>query len=243
MYRRWAALCSARRGALKACISRIPCLYRWYNTANCFLESTLALDIPCILCMKLSPHPSVALPLTHHLLPFPLSSVSPYPHVQGASIFVRGRLVRDALFKHLLSEQGLKDASKVGSPHSYAWTCQYAVCLPACLPAQVCSCLCALSASSLRIQSSLVLCAADSAGTTTSNTSSLRLQTAAASCPPAHVTLPTLASSSLQVVITGCSAGGLASLLHCDHIKHNFLPSLPHTSYACMPDAGVFLDM
>ncbi|CAI5999371.1 unnamed protein product [Closterium sp. NIES-64] len=45
-----------------------------------------------------------------------------------------------------------------------------------------------------------------------------------------------------QVVVSGCSAGGLAALLHCDHIRATFFPALPPSAYACLPDAAIFLD-
>ncbi|CAI6012201.1 unnamed protein product [Closterium sp. NIES-65] len=45
-----------------------------------------------------------------------------------------------------------------------------------------------------------------------------------------------------QVVVSGCSAGGLAALLHCDHIRAAFFPALPPSAYACLPDAAIFLD-
>ncbi|CAI5459558.1 unnamed protein product [Closterium sp. Yama58-4] len=45
-----------------------------------------------------------------------------------------------------------------------------------------------------------------------------------------------------QVVVSGCSEGGLAALLHCDHIRAAFFPTLPLSAYACLPDAAIFLD-
>ena len=43
----------------------------------------------------------------------------------------------------------------------------------------------------------------------------------------------------LQALLSGCSAGGLASILHCDE----FEDMLPHTTKVkCLSDAGMFLD-
>ena len=44
---------------------------------------------------------------------------------------------------------------------------------------------------------------------------------------------------STEVLLGGCSAGGLGSLLHCDNLK----AKLPPTSkLKCFSDAGLFLD-
>ena len=46
-------------------------------------------------------------------------------------------------------------------------------------------------------------------------------------------------STGAQALLTGCSAGGLSTFLHCD----NFTSYLPKTAYVkCMIDAGFFLD-
>ncbi|KAL1208802.1 Pectin acetylesterase 6 [Cardamine amara subsp. amara] len=42
-----------------------------------------------------------------------------------------------------------------------------------------------------------------------------------------------------QALLSGCSAGGLASILHCDEIRE-LLPS--STKVKCLSDAGMFLD-
>lgn len=42
-----------------------------------------------------------------------------------------------------------------------------------------------------------------------------------------------------QVLLSGCSAGGLASILHCDEFKDLF-PG--ETKVKCLSDAGLFLD-
>lgn len=42
----------------------------------------------------------------------------------------------------------------------------------------------------------------------------------------------------LQALLSGCSAGGLASIMHCD----DFSNSLPHTKVKCLSDAGLFMD-
>lgn len=43
----------------------------------------------------------------------------------------------------------------------------------------------------------------------------------------------------LQVLLSGCSAGGLASILHCDEFRDLF----PETAKVkCISDAGLFLD-
>ncbi|TVU10886.1 hypothetical protein EJB05_44440 [Eragrostis curvula] len=42
-----------------------------------------------------------------------------------------------------------------------------------------------------------------------------------------------------QALLTGCSAGGLATLLHCDNFRARFPPNI---LVKCLPDAGFFLD-
>lgn len=42
-----------------------------------------------------------------------------------------------------------------------------------------------------------------------------------------------------QALLSGCSAGGLASILHCDEFRDLFPTS---TTVKCMSDAGMFLD-
>ncbi|XP_012437872.1 pectin acetylesterase 3 isoform X8 [Gossypium raimondii] len=42
-----------------------------------------------------------------------------------------------------------------------------------------------------------------------------------------------------QALLSGCSAGGLASILHCDEFKNLFLET---TKVKCLSDAGLFLD-
>lgn len=45
--------------------------------------------------------------------------------------------------------------------------------------------------------------------------------------------------ASLQAMLSGCSAGGLASIIHCD----NFRSQLPEkATVKCLSDAGFFLD-
>ncbi|KAK3164480.1 hypothetical protein QOZ80_1AG0019380 [Eleusine coracana subsp. coracana] len=44
---------------------------------------------------------------------------------------------------------------------------------------------------------------------------------------------------SKQALLTGCSAGGLATLLHCDNFRARFPPNV---LVKCLPDAGFFLD-
>ncbi|KAJ1282877.1 hypothetical protein BS78_03G085100 [Paspalum vaginatum] len=46
-------------------------------------------------------------------------------------------------------------------------------------------------------------------------------------------------AQSKQALLTGCSAGGLATLLHCDDFRARFPPGV---SVKCLPDAGFFLD-
>jgi hypothetical protein len=42
-----------------------------------------------------------------------------------------------------------------------------------------------------------------------------------------------------QALLTGCSAGGLATFIHCDEF-HDLLPK--SAKVKCMPDAGFFMD-
>ena len=50
---------------------------------------------------------------------------------------------------------------------------------------------------------------------------------------------PTLFSPAFQALLTGCSAGSLAALLHCDNFRGRF----PHeVSVKCLSDAGFFID-
>jgi hypothetical protein len=44
----------------------------------------------------------------------------------------------------------------------------------------------------------------------------------------------------LQALLTGCSAGGLATLLHCDNFRARFPQEI---AVKCLSDAGFFLDM
>ncbi|TVU21120.1 hypothetical protein EJB05_30737 [Eragrostis curvula] len=46
-------------------------------------------------------------------------------------------------------------------------------------------------------------------------------------------------ASANQVLLSGCSAGGLAAILHCDEFRAFFPPS---TTVKCLADAGLFLD-
>lgn len=48
-----------------------------------------------------------------------------------------------------------------------------------------------------------------------------------------------LITASVQVLLSGCSAGGLAVILHCDNFRGLF-PS--NTKVKCLSDAGMFLD-
>ncbi|KAM0877913.1 hypothetical protein ACQ4PT_035204 [Festuca glaucescens] len=43
-----------------------------------------------------------------------------------------------------------------------------------------------------------------------------------------------------QALLAGCSAGGLAALLHCDRFRSRFPPEVP---VKCLSDAGFFLDV
>lgn len=45
-----------------------------------------------------------------------------------------------------------------------------------------------------------------------------------------------------DIVVSGCSAGGLATFLHCDHWADAIREANPSTKVACMPDSGFFLD-
>lgn len=45
-----------------------------------------------------------------------------------------------------------------------------------------------------------------------------------------------------DVIVSGCSAGGLATFLHCDHWADAIKKANPSTKVACMPDSGFFLD-
>ena len=54
-------------------------------------------------------------------------------------------------------------------------------------------------------------------------------------------------SKATDVVISGCSAGGLATFLHCDHWaaaidKATTAETGAGAKVACMPDSGFFLD-
>lgn len=42
-----------------------------------------------------------------------------------------------------------------------------------------------------------------------------------------------------KALLSGCSAGGLASILHCDQFQGLFTG---HTKVKCLSDAGLFLD-
>eukprot|EP01052_Picozoa_sp_SAG31_P008464 SAG31_NODE_429_length_15801_cov_6.878551_3_plen_422_part_00 len=46
-----------------------------------------------------------------------------------------------------------------------------------------------------------------------------------------------------EVVVSGCSAGGLAAFLHCDHLADRIhKEGLPSAKVVCMPDSGLFRD-
>jgi hypothetical protein len=47
-------------------------------------------------------------------------------------------------------------------------------------------------------------------------------------------------ASADQVLLTGCSAGGLAAILHCDQFGAFFAGR--NTTVKCLADAGLFLD-
>jgi hypothetical protein len=50
-------------------------------------------------------------------------------------------------------------------------------------------------------------------------------------------------SNATDVVVSGCSAGGLATFLHCDHWAEAITRATEgHAKIACMPDSGFFLD-
>jgi len=44
----------------------------------------------------------------------------------------------------------------------------------------------------------------------------------------------------LQAILSGCSAGGLTTILHCDNFKA-LLPS--EANVKCVPDAGYFINV
>lgn len=44
----------------------------------------------------------------------------------------------------------------------------------------------------------------------------------------------------IQAILSGCSAGGLSSILHCDNFK-SLLPST--TKVKCLSDAGFFINV
>jgi hypothetical protein len=48
-------------------------------------------------------------------------------------------------------------------------------------------------------------------------------------------------ASADQVLLTGCSAGGLAAILHCDQFGAFFAGR--NTTVKCLADAGLFLDV
>ena len=48
-----------------------------------------------------------------------------------------------------------------------------------------------------------------------------------------------IAISVFQALLSGCSAGGLATILHCDEFRELF-PS--NIKVKCLSDAGLFLD-
>merc|ERR1712137_1099627 len=45
-----------------------------------------------------------------------------------------------------------------------------------------------------------------------------------------------------DVIVSGCSAGGLATFLHCDHWANAIKTAKSDAKVACMPDSGFFLD-
>jgi hypothetical protein len=45
-----------------------------------------------------------------------------------------------------------------------------------------------------------------------------------------------------QVLLTGCSSGGLAVILHCDELQA-FFPTGRGTTVKCLADAGLYLDL
>jgi hypothetical protein len=50
---------------------------------------------------------------------------------------------------------------------------------------------------------------------------------------------PCIAIALVQALLTGCSAGGLATLLHCNDFRARFPPEV---SVKCLSDAGFFVD-
>lgn len=54
-----------------------------------------------------------------------------------------------------------------------------------------------------------------------------------------HALLATLKKLLFQALLSGCSAGGLASILHCDEFRGLFSRN---TKVKCLSDAGMFLD-
>jgi hypothetical protein len=47
-------------------------------------------------------------------------------------------------------------------------------------------------------------------------------------------------SHTFQALLAGCSAGGLATLVHCDNFRARFPQEVP---VKCLPDGGFFLDV
>lgn len=45
-----------------------------------------------------------------------------------------------------------------------------------------------------------------------------------------------------DVIVSGCSAGGLATFLHCDHWANEIQKATSGAKVVCMPDSGFFLD-
>lgn len=56
---------------------------------------------------------------------------------------------------------------------------------------------------------------------------------------PYYDTSCNLLNSLFQALLSGCSAGGLASILHCDEFRGLFST---RTKVKCLSDAGLFLD-
>lgn len=56
---------------------------------------------------------------------------------------------------------------------------------------------------------------------------------------PYHGTSCNLKKLLFQALLSGCSAGGLASILHCDEFRGLFSRN---TKVKCLSDAGMFLD-
>lgn len=46
-------------------------------------------------------------------------------------------------------------------------------------------------------------------------------------------------TTTTQAIISGCSAGGLTSIIHCDHFR-SLLPE--NTNVKCISDAGYFIN-